>query len=91
MFSQKDLRSIDRKYFHVLKANYFCMTLQSKNTLHYWHLIDQEYAKAKTIEILHRHRDTGEYHTHSHAPTFNQAIKSIQSHDQFQITVRKRR
>ena len=91
MFSQKDLDCVDNKYFRILGYNSFCITLQSKNTLHYWHMISQEYGKIRTIEIFHRHRDTGEYHSHGHASTVRKAINSIQSHDQFQLTVRRRR
>ena len=91
MFSLKDFSSINMRYFKVLKINFFCITLQSNNTLHYWHLIAHDYGQAKSIEILHRHGDSGEYHFHGRACTLKEAINSIKDHDRFQLTVRKRR
>ncbi len=38
MFTQKDLRNIDRSYFRVISAGCFGVTLQSKNTSHCWHI-----------------------------------------------------
>ena len=36
MFTTKQLKSIDRSYFHVFDASPICVTLKSKNTRHYW-------------------------------------------------------
>ena len=39
MFTTDELKSIDRTYFHIINAACYCVTLQSKNTNHYWHII----------------------------------------------------
>lgn len=88
MFSQKELSSIDRRYFNVIQASCYCVTLQSKNTKHYWHILHEEYPSFKTCQITHKHNRSDEYHPHRNQPTLQKAIQEIKSHDNFQINVR---
>lgn len=88
MFTQKELESIDPNYFKIIKASCFCVTLQSKNTRHYWHIIHIEYPSFQTCQIYHNHNKFGPYHQHRNSPTLGKAIQEIQSHDYYQINVR---
>lgn len=91
MITKKDILSIDRGYFNVLDHSGFFLTLQSKNTKHYWHLVPQGYPGGEHFVIYHRHGDSGPYHEHGHAGNLEKVIAAIKGHDEFQITVRKRR
>jgi hypothetical protein len=48
LFSPKEISSIDRSYFNIVQANSLSVTLQSKNTKHYWHILHQEYHSHKS-------------------------------------------
>lgn len=91
MFTQKELEGIDRNYFNIIKASCFCVTLQSKNTRHYWHIVHIEYPTFQTCQIYHNHNRFGPYHQHHNRPTLEKAIKDIKSHDDFQINVRDKK
>ena len=91
MISQKDMRSVDRRYFNVLDQTGFFLTIQSKNTKHYWHILEQEYGRVKRYVVFHRHGDSGEYHEHGHAGRLDKIVADIKAHDRFQINVRGRR
>lgn len=43
MFSENDLKGLDRRYFHIIMANEYDVTLMSKNTGHYWYLHNPGY------------------------------------------------
>ena len=88
MFTQKELRSIDSSYFNIIQASCYCVTLQSKNTKHYWHILHEEYPHFKTCQITHKHNYSDEYHSHRNQPNLAKAIKDIKSHDDYQINVR---
>ena len=38
MFSERELKGLDRGYFNIIMANDYDLTLMSKNTGHYWYL-----------------------------------------------------
>ena len=38
MFSQEELNSVDPKYFNIILLNPYDVTVQGKNTGHYWRL-----------------------------------------------------
>lgn len=87
MFTAKELNSIDRNYFYVIDVSDTIVRLQSKNTLHGWHIVqpDNEYVSYSGCIIYHRHENQYEYHRHGYAKNLQDAIKQIKSHDQFQI------
>lgn len=89
MFNKSELRLIDESYFIILKVNSFCVTLRSKNTGHYWHIILQEYGRVRRFELWHRHGSEGEYHLHGHAGTIKRILMSIKQHDAFQLNGRR--
>lgn len=88
MFTTKELQSIDRSYFNVIQANYISVTLQSKNTKHFWHILHEEYPNFKTCQISHKHNYSDSYHKHRNQPTLKKAIEEIKSHDDYQLNVR---
>ena len=90
MFQSKELNAIDQTYFNVIRATCHCVTLQSKNTKHYWHILHQDYSNFKSCEIYHNHHANSCYHEHGHASTLQKAITQIKSHDAFQLNGRKR-
>ena len=65
MFTAEELKNIDRAYFHIIDAGCYCVTLQSKNTDHYWqsytsstrHLFPARYSistgRLRPVMILH--------------------------------------
>lgn len=88
MFTQKEIQSIDHSYFNVIFAGCFSITLQSKNTKHYWCIQHEEYPNFSTCRISHKHNYSDPFHSHRNRPNLNKAIQDIKSHDDFQINVR---
>ncbi len=38
MFSQEELNSVDSRYFNIITVDDYDVTIQSRNTGHYWYL-----------------------------------------------------
>ena len=76
MFTTDELKNIDRTYFHIISAGCYCVTLQSKNTDHYWHII---------------HQQSIPFHEQGSAPTLGQAIDKIKAHDFYHLHVRTKK
>jgi hypothetical protein len=89
MFDEKSLAKIDPVYFNIILADDRDVTIQSRNTGHYWYLHCAGYPTEEALVIFHKHRFKDGYHQHGHARSLRQAIKSIQGHDDYQIRVRK--
>lgn len=93
MFSAEELNSLDRKYFNVIAANKYDVTIISRNTGHYWYLYNPEYPKQGTVIIFHLHNadKTGRVgsHLHGRANTLRQVVRSIRRHDKWQMNERK--
>ena len=89
MFRTENLAKIDRDYFNVIVMNDMDVTVQSKNTGHYWYLHCAGYPTEEALVIFHKHRYSHPYHQHGRANTLRQAVKSIQRHDKFQMNGRK--
>ena len=90
MFSEKHLQEIDSAYFNVLVQDAYDVTIQSRNTGHYWYLHCCEFPTEENCIIFHKHQFQHPYHQHGRARTLKQAVKSIVQHDKFQLNVRKR-
>lgn len=88
MFSTDELNTIDDSYFNVLGKGAFTVTIQSKNTEHYWHILLQEYGKIKTCTIYHTHHAGTSYHLHGHAGSLSVALQKIHEHDEYHLTYR---
>lgn len=76
MFEQKSLDKIDGDYFNIIIADSQDVTIQSRNTGHYWYLHCSEYPTEEALIIFHKHRFEDGYHKHGHARSLRQAIKS---------------
>ncbi len=81
MFTTEELKNIDCTYFHIISAGCYCVTLQSRNTNHYWHIIHQQYPSFTTCKIQHKHKQSSPFHEQGTAPTLGQAIDKIKAHD----------
>ena len=80
MFTTEELQSIDRKYFTVIVADAYDVTLISNNTRHVWYIHNVE-LKDRDLCLI--------YHKHSRCRTLRRAIRDIKSHDEFQLNGRK--
>ena len=76
MFEQKSLDKIDGDYFNIIIADSQDVTIQSRNTGHYWYLHCAGYPTEEALVIFHKHRFKDGYHQHGHARSLRQAIKS---------------
>lgn len=85
MFDEKQLSQLDPVYFNIITLDDRDVTIQSCNTGHYWYLHCTEYPTEGACIIFHKHRFSHPYHQHGRANTLRQAVKSIQSHDKWQM------
>lgn len=88
MFTAEELQAIDARCFAIIVADPYDVTIQSRNTGHYWYLHSTEYPDNGCCIIFHKHRFQHPYHQHGRARTLRQAVKSIKNHDIYQIKVR---
>lgn len=89
MFTAKELASLDRKYFTVIIADEYDVTLISNNTRHVWFLRSVELPEQPICLIYHKHHVSHPYHMHGKTRTLRQAIKGIKQHDKFQLNGRR--
>lgn len=89
MFSTEQLNQMDSSYFNIILTDNKDVTIQSKNTGHYWYLHCTEYPTEESCIIFHKHRYNHPYHQHGSAKTLMQALKSIQRHDAWQTKTRR--
>lgn len=85
MFDEESLKKIDANYFNIILADDWDVTIQSRNTGHYWYLHCTGYPTEQALVIFHKHRFQHPYHQHGRANTLRQAVKNIQSHDKWQM------
>ncbi len=90
MFEAKQLAQVDPAYFNIIMADEMDITIQSRNTGHYWYLHCTEYPGKSSCVIFHKHKFHHPYHQHGRGNSLGQAIKSIQSHDRWQMNGRIR-
>ena len=74
---------------HVIYKDIYDVTIKSNNTGHYWSLHSPGYPEPGTVIIFHSHFASCPYHQHGRATSLRQAVKSIKSHDRFQLNGRK--
>ena len=89
MFDESSLKMIDSGYFNIILMDDRDITIQSRNTGHYWYLHCTEYPTEQSLIIFHKHFFKCPYHQHGRANTVNQAVRSIKGHDKYQLEVRK--
>ena len=83
MFAEKDTMKIGTEYFRVIQISPYTITLQSKNTKHCWHILDQTYYGRSSCLIYHTHSINTSYHLHGHASCLDSAVYLIQNHDRY--------
>ena len=89
MFQQKDLSCVIKDdYFNIIAINAYCITVQSKNTKHYWHIEHEEFPSFQHCIIYHNHWKNMQYHKHGHSGSLDKAILKIKEHDKFQLAGR---
>lgn len=89
MFDSEQLKQVDPAYFNIIVADDMDVTILSRNTGHYWYLHCTGYPNEGSCVIFHKHRFSHPYHQHGRENSFRQAIRSIQSHDRWQMKGRK--
>ena len=88
MFTMKELRQIDRTYFNIINAGCYSVTLQSKNTRHYWHILHQQYKTFTSCSIQHKHHQPSAFHEQCSATNLKDALDKIQAHDNYHLFVK---
>ena len=73
MSDASDLSNLDPKYFSIIFTG------------HFWFIHNPEYPTPGTCIIFHKHKASHPYHQHSRANSLKQAVRSIQSHDRWQM------
>lgn len=89
MFRESDMRVLDRSYFNIILTGDYDVTIQSKNTGHFWYIHNPEYPGEKACVIFHKHRASHPYHRHGRAGSLRQAVRRIKGHDVFQMNERR--
>ncbi len=56
MFDARQLSQVDPEYFNVIMADGRDVTVQSRNTGHYWYLHCTEYPAKGSCVIFHKHK-----------------------------------
>jgi hypothetical protein len=82
MFTTEELQAIDRKYFTVIMADAYDVTLISNNTRHVWYIHNVELKDRNLCLVYHNHKISHPYHSHSRCGTLRSAIRDIKSHDE---------
>ncbi len=90
MFDAEQLKAIDPQYFNIITVDDYDVTVQSRNTGHYWYLHSTGVSGDMACVIFHKHIYSHPYHQHGYGNSLRQAIRSIQSHDRWQMNGRKR-
>lgn len=90
MFSQEELKSVDSRYFNIITVDDYDVTIQSRNTGHYWYLHSTDVPGDTACIIFHKQKYSHPYHQHGRGNSLRQAIWSIQSHDRWQMNERNR-
>lgn len=85
VWTKKDQKQIDKKYFKVIRiTNRYC-EIMSLNTKHCW-IIYKSILGNEPIVLYHKHSFRHPYyHKQRKVFTISQAIKSIKSHDRYVI------
>lgn len=90
VITTEELKKVEGNYFEVLQAGAFAVTLRSKNTGYYWHLIERKYPTFRHFVIYHKRSASDAYHAQGTASDLKAAVSGIKSHDEFQTNGRKK-
>lgn len=85
MIDQTDIDSINKKYFEIIEKKDYTVVIRSRNTGHYWCLVEQEYNSHRFFQISHRHHSSGPFHLQKSRSSIEQCCEYIQSHDLYHM------
>ena len=86
MFDIRQFEKINLQDFNIIVLSEHDVTVQSRNTGHYWYLHSTDYPAEGNCAIFHKHKASHPYHLHGRAETLLQAVRSIKKHDKWQMT-----
>lgn len=89
MFDAEQLACVDPEYFNVILMDPYDVSIQSKNTGHYWLIHSCGYPHEGSCIIYHKHKYQHPLHQHSRANTLRKAVRDIKGHDRWQMNGRK--
>lgn len=89
MFHERDMQVLDKTYFNIILVGDYDVTIQSKNSGHFWYIHNPEYMGDNACVIFHKHKASYPYHQHGKARNLRQAISKIKGHDVFQMNGRR--
>lgn len=88
MFQTSEIQKLDASYFNIVLTGDYDVTIQSKNTGHYWYLHNTEYPVEESCIIFYKHKASHPYHRYGKSENLRQAIRSIKGYDVFQMNGR---
>ena len=56
MFRQEELKLVDSRYFNIITVDDYDVTIQSRNTWHYWYLHSTDVPGNTACIIFHKHK-----------------------------------
>ena len=89
LFNERDIGMLDKSYFNIVLTADYDVTVQSKNTGHFWYIHNPEHPGKGACVIFHKHRASHPYHLHGRARNLHQAVRKIKGHDVFQMNGRR--
>lgn len=85
LYREEDLQDIDPDYFSIITKSEHDVTLQFRNTGHWWYLHCTDYPTNGFTLIYHKHQFGHSFYEHYRKKTLQQAVKSIKEHDSWMI------
>lgn len=85
MIDQTDVDSINKKYFEIIEKKDYTIVIRSRDTDHYWCLLEQVYNGHRFFQISHRHHATDSYHIQTCRPSVSVCCEYIRGHDAYHL------
>ena len=85
MLTADDLSAINPDYFQIIDSNRARIVIMSRNTGHYWCLLERLSNGCRSFQIQHRHRETAPYHLQAYRPSIEACCAYIVQHDAFHL------
>lgn len=85
MIDNNDIASIDTEYFDIKEKRTYSLVLQSRNTGHYWYLLERVYNDHRSFLIYHKHVIAKAYHPQKSRPSISACCEYIKEHDSFHL------
>ena len=91
MIDNDDIAAIDTKYFDINEQRSYSLTLQSRNTGHYWYLLERVYNSNRSFLIYHKHNIKDAYHSQKSGQNISVCCEYIKEHDAFHLERAKKK